>query len=252
MTLHRTIDTIPVLVKAGGIIPMQAIDELSSRTDNPTHMELRVFCGAEGCFELYEDDGVSMGYEAGDACVTKYELNRTGFIIHPAQGNKALIPAERSYLLAFYGVSAQALRAVLVNGVEVSVNPGYDEKTGVVTMEIECVPVDAFVEIQWTDTLSLESNHLKDRAYEIINRAQIPFATKEKVYWLIQSDVSVSRKVSTMLAMPMDEAMKSVLTELLLHGVFCGSGRGAELYQGSRADLYDPARFQPIDVRTGK
>ena len=216
MNLHRTIDTIPVLVKAGSIAPMQAEDELSSRTDNPNHMELRVFCGAEGSFEMYEDDGLTMGYEAGDACFTQYELNRHGFTIHPAKGNIALIPEKRSYRIFFYGLEKQAVRAVFVDEKEVPILSDYDAQTGILTLSLSDIPVTALVKIAISDTLSVACNHLTDRAYDIINRAQIPFATKEKVYKLIQSEEPVASKVSTIEVMPMHEGMKSVLMELLL------------------------------------
>ena len=216
MNLHRTIDTIPVLVKAGSIVPMQAEDELSSRTDNPNHMELRVFCGAEGSFEMYEDDGLTMGYEAGDACFTQYELNRHGLILHPAKGNIALIPEKRSYRISFYGLEKQAVRAVFVDEKVVPVLSDYDAQTGILTLSLPDIPVTALVKIAISDALSVACNHLTGRAYEIINRAQIPFATKEKVYKLIQSEDPVVCKVSTIEAIPMDDGMKSVLLELLL------------------------------------
>jgi alpha-D-xyloside xylohydrolase len=58
-------ERMPVFVKAGAIIPMgpvmQYVDQIK---DAPLIID--VWAGADGEFSLYEDDGVSMGYERGE------------------------------------------------------------------------------------------------------------------------------------------------------------------------------------------
>jgi alpha-D-xyloside xylohydrolase len=57
-------DRIPVFVLAGSIIPMGP--ELQYSGEKPADpIELRIYPGADGSFELYEDDGQTYGYEAG-------------------------------------------------------------------------------------------------------------------------------------------------------------------------------------------
>jgi alpha-D-xyloside xylohydrolase len=57
-------DALPVYVKAGSIIPtgpeLQYADEKP-----PDPITLRVYAGADGSFTLYEDDGLTYGYEKG-------------------------------------------------------------------------------------------------------------------------------------------------------------------------------------------
>jgi alpha-glucosidase/alpha-D-xyloside xylohydrolase len=72
VVVDAPLDSMPVLVSAGGIIPMGDaihyvgeeghIDE--SGFDN---LELRIFAGADGEYVLYEDDGDSLAYER-DVC----------------------------------------------------------------------------------------------------------------------------------------------------------------------------------------
>jgi alpha-D-xyloside xylohydrolase len=62
------IDTIPLFVKAGSIIPMGPYLQYSSEKKADT-IELRVYPGANGSFTLYEDEGDSYNYEKG-----KYSL----------------------------------------------------------------------------------------------------------------------------------------------------------------------------------
>lgn len=69
--IYRDIYTMPVLVKAGGIIPMS---ENVGDIGNPKNMTIQVFPCADNSFLLYEDDGVTMNYENGECVKTIFEL----------------------------------------------------------------------------------------------------------------------------------------------------------------------------------
>jgi alpha-D-xyloside xylohydrolase len=59
------LERMPVFVKAGSIVPVgPAIQYTEEKPDAP--ITLYVYTGANGKFELYEDDGVSYGYERGE------------------------------------------------------------------------------------------------------------------------------------------------------------------------------------------
>ncbi len=55
----------PLFVRAGSIVPVgPAIQYTGEKPDAP--ITLDVYTGADGRFDLYEDDGVSMGYRRGE------------------------------------------------------------------------------------------------------------------------------------------------------------------------------------------
>ena len=57
-------DKIPLLVKAGSIIPMGPFVQYS--TEKPADpIELRIYPGADGSFTLYEDENDNYNYEKG-------------------------------------------------------------------------------------------------------------------------------------------------------------------------------------------
>jgi len=64
VTMEAPIDKIPLLVKAGSIIPMGPFVQYS--TEKPADViELRIYAGANGNFELYEDENDNYNYEKG-------------------------------------------------------------------------------------------------------------------------------------------------------------------------------------------
>jgi alpha-glucosidase (family GH31 glycosyl hydrolase) len=76
-TARATLAEIPVYVKAGGILPMQA-DFKSCPTGHVQNLLLKVYPGANGSTVLYEDDGKTPSYEQGEYCKTRYELKSKG------------------------------------------------------------------------------------------------------------------------------------------------------------------------------
>ncbi len=59
------LERMPVFVKAGSIIPLGPVTQFTGeKPDAP--ITLYVYTGANGAFDLYEDDGVTYGYERGE------------------------------------------------------------------------------------------------------------------------------------------------------------------------------------------
>ena len=77
------IDTLPIFVRAGSILPLGA--SIESTDQKQAIASVRVYPGADGDFTLYSDDGKSYAYEAGKSEITHLhwsdaagKLERTG------------------------------------------------------------------------------------------------------------------------------------------------------------------------------
>lgn len=72
-TTDVTIATIPVFVRAGSIIPTgEAVESTSQKQDNLT---IYVYPGADGTFNLYDDEGVNYNYEQGKYSIIPFTWN---------------------------------------------------------------------------------------------------------------------------------------------------------------------------------
>jgi alpha-D-xyloside xylohydrolase len=68
MEASAPIDTIPLFVRAGSILPQGAPVENTSQLQRLE--KLRVYPGADADFTLYNDDGKSYAYEKGESQIT--------------------------------------------------------------------------------------------------------------------------------------------------------------------------------------
>ncbi len=64
ITADAPIETMPLYVRAGSIIPMGPFMEYATEKKNDT-IELRIYPGADGAFTLYEDENDNYNYENG-------------------------------------------------------------------------------------------------------------------------------------------------------------------------------------------
>ncbi len=217
MFMFRPLETIPVLAKAGGILPLQAEEEVSARTDNPAKLELLVFCGADGEFTMYEDDGVSMDYEEGRCVTTRYALcwAERRLVIEPAEGDLRLIPKKRQVTVKLYGVGTDSLEKVLADGEPQRFETSFDAKRNVLSVALDATEPTARIELQLRKEAALEDNNILDNAYELLNRAQVAFQTKESLFRLLKASKGLTETLSTIHSTFMDEGIRQAVTELL-------------------------------------
>jgi alpha-D-xyloside xylohydrolase len=96
--LTRTygIDEFPLFVRAGAILPMgAAIEHVHDQPDAP--YEIRVYPGADGHFTLFEDDGETYRYEAGQRATVALRWDDKKHTLHigARQGNFPGLRAQR-------------------------------------------------------------------------------------------------------------------------------------------------------------
>ena len=69
ITVDAPIDTLPLFVRAGSIVPLGS--EVLSASLPQTIVSVRVYPGANGSFTLFQDDGKTYGYEKGAGSSTR-------------------------------------------------------------------------------------------------------------------------------------------------------------------------------------
>jgi alpha-D-xyloside xylohydrolase len=124
------IDTIPLYVRAGSILPYApAMQWASEKRDAP--LEIRVYPGANGSFTLYEDEGDNYNYEHGAYATIplRWDEQARTLTIGARKGTYPGVPSERIFRIVWVapnrgnGVASTetADRTVSYRGLEVRV-----------------------------------------------------------------------------------------------------------------------------------
>jgi hypothetical protein len=134
------LNRVPMLVRAGAILPLAAPFEIPS----PSHLAsgtsgaiphgrlvLSIFPGQQGTSRLYEDDGLTEGYLEGHCEWTEItarmdDPNTWMIYLAPVEGRCDALPSQRGYEIRLEGSNRPD--RVLLNGTEIS-NWSYDPKS---------------------------------------------------------------------------------------------------------------------------
>lgn len=173
---YRPLETMPVFLKAGAMVPMQRHEPHDNTLGGRTRMELLIAPGADGCFTLYEDDGESLAYEQGAFCETKLTMawgEREALVtIHPARGDLTLVPKERSYRLMLRGFRRGC---TLEDAAGQALSARWNEETSTYTLELSQVRAaeGASVTVRNGEGLISINDDVERRAVELLTRAQV-------------------------------------------------------------------------------
>lgn len=234
MDFYRSLEQIPVLIKAGGIIPCAVLREPMAATQNPDWLELTVCAGGDGEFTLYEDDGITMDYEKGEFVTTKFELDyqqEKELIIRRPEGNLHLIPKMRSYRIKFLGFTDPGRIFVSKNGIAKEIKYQYNRLRNEIV--IEKIPIGPEDELRVQFDMKLGCNYLLSRCFELLDRAQIAFKLKEKIFQLIKAKLEMCASDENLSILEKNISEKRTSEKMVMELIF-----SLEFLKETNEDLY--------------
>ena len=169
--MYRDIENIPVLAKAGAIIPMSVNDRIND-CDNPENLEVWVYRG-NNTFTLYEDDGETLSYKDGQFLKTAFTVKEDGstvvFTVNKEEGDASVVPEKRNYTIKFKDVVGADV-TVKVNGRKRNSNAKKCE--GILSVDVSASPEDS-IEITLADSAYLTNKDKKQDLTETIAKFQM-------------------------------------------------------------------------------
>ncbi len=224
MEMYRDLESIPVLARAGGILPLT--DEISpaQASGNPECLRVRVFAGKDGAFTLYEDDNETCGYQNGVCVRTKMRYAETDetaeFTVEPARGERALIPEKRSWTVEFAGFLAGAakeerIRVFADDSPVGGITVAYEERMQAVQVKLPPVETGKQIRIVLDGSLRAKGNRVEERCFAFLNQAEIEFLLKDRLYRLIQNEKRLPVLLGRLDAMEIDGDLRMALEEIL-------------------------------------
>ena len=176
----------PVFAKTGAIIPMAKLnpDNLND-VSSPKTLEIHVFPGRSNTYKLYEDDGFSSKYKAGESLTTEinyyYKTNDFSVSIEPIAGITSVVPEKRNYIIRFRNTKFTEDVQVFANEVNVPFKRYTDETDFVI--EFNEIPVESkiLVYCKGQDIEIDASRVVNDDLESIINDLAIPTELKEDI-----------------------------------------------------------------------
>jgi alpha-glucosidase (family GH31 glycosyl hydrolase) len=204
--LHRDLSTIPVLAGAGAIVPLDARPVPGNDPVNPAHLEVLVVVGADGEFDLIEDDGTATGRPARTPI--RYRQDTGVLVIGPAHGAVDAVPATRTWTVTFPALTDAEPVA--------SASARIDRDGTRMSITVTDVPVTTELRIDLGNSPRLRDNDVTERLFHLLDRAQIEYGTKTRVLDIVTSGRPLAVRLSHLQVLELDRALAGALGEILL------------------------------------
>ena len=215
VNIWRGIENIPVLMKAGAIVPMSNEAEGDNSVDNPAAMELRIFPAADGEFILWEDQGDTAEDLDENWASTRFTVTageKPAFVIDAAQGNLGVIPEKRSWKLVF-AATEYSQPTVYVDGNPIDYKLEYDKETQSLIVEFGEIDVTQQIRVEFSDGLLLAKEQVADRCFKILERAQMGY--DQKAMAIYEVECHGKQAMAGLMALEVDESVLSAMGEIL-------------------------------------
>ncbi|TPG18274.1 TIM-barrel domain-containing protein [Pedococcus bigeumensis] len=209
--LHRPLETLPVLVRAGGLLPLAGSEDASVDTALPEHVELVLAVGADGRFDLVEDDGST---EARTAVTQITWDEATGtLVVGRTTGAVEVVPSARTWTLLVLGAEASATRSAPGSeGTTLTPEPATAGTRfvlgGVATVDGLTVTVGDIRSFGWTRTVG--------QVRQVLDRARIDYNLKRTAYDLVESADGPTDAAARLRGLELDREVEAALLELVL------------------------------------
>lgn len=218
ISLFRGLDTIPVLVKAGSIIPMTDEKAVRNEVNNPEALEIRIYAGENGTLHLYEDNGLSPDDSSFMDAITTMEFKwreTSEFVIKAVKDKEGVIPRKRDYRLKFIGVEDTCDISVSVSGKETTFHKEYDNSTNTLQILLTNVETNKDLKVKLHTKGCLAGNNISDQVFELLNKAQIEYELKTLIYKVITKHSDRTSLLGELSSMGLDRSLLSALFEIL-------------------------------------
>ena len=217
INMYREKASMPVLAKAGAILPLT--DEIYGQDflNNPVNLTLSVYPGADNTFELYEDDGETLEYKNGHyAKIKLINDNSNGeFIIKKPEGDISVLPERRNIQIQFLATYDNVAK-VYVGETEVEAVYAYDEKSHTFVVDIKDWDYTGDVKVVLARKHEIRPNDMQAAVYDILNAAEISYIEKEDVYRPIRDGRSKDYILSELSGRNINSDVRDAVIEQIL------------------------------------
>ncbi len=183
----------PVFAREGSIIPLS----LDPSTDLPQNMEILIFPGKNGDYQLYEDDGISYNFKNGSFSLTEfhfeYTVNQYEFTMQ-SKGKQGLLPQTRNFKVRFKNTKMS--NVIIQSGNTPLTGKIYNERNDLV-IELKNIPTSSNLMIQCTSDGVIENSMerlINDDIKGILEDLEIETVLKEKLDAILFSDLPIRKK----------------------------------------------------------
>jgi alpha-glucosidase (family GH31 glycosyl hydrolase) len=211
----RPLDACPVFAREGSIIPLDAEAEPENGCKEPEGIELVVVVGADGSFELLEDEGTGATLDEIEFSSTLITFSQSAgrLTINPRKG--ASSPrTHRTWSIRFPGFSSAKEIHFHVNSTAQGVHP--EGSTTGLTVRLGSHSVDDELVLSIGENPQLDVVSPNPRIMTFLQQAQMSLGLKDRIWKVVSKEAPAAVRAGELVALGLrDEILQPILECML-------------------------------------
>ncbi|KAJ5458128.1 hypothetical protein N7475_009516 [Penicillium sp. IBT 31633x] len=215
--INRQLTEYPVFAPEGAIIPFDSSPQPKNGCENPTAFELLVVVGADGTFELAEDDGKGQNTDQVDFRRTPINFNQDSGILHIAPttgGSEPFSPRIRHWSVYFCGYSSSADTRVSVDDKQISAN--VEKTTNGLHLELGFYPDNVSIIVNLENNPTLDVIQPVPGIIKFLRGAQMEMDLKNSIREIVENSKTRLVQIGELHTLGLDDALLNPVLEFLL------------------------------------
>ena len=216
MWMYRDLDRLPVLAREGAIIPMDAANVPRNGGHNPEAFNIVIVVGADGTFDIVEDDGSSTNIKHTEFSRTTIAFGQGAgkIITRPTTSRIVGIPSSRKWQFSFPGMAERENTVVKVDDKPRSA--GLETSAGGFLVIIDSVPTDSTITVELGPNPQLAITNAAEHVYPILRDAHMDYNLKNRIWAAVTGKVPLNARISQLSALDMDQNLFDAVMEYFL------------------------------------
>ena len=193
--IYGDLGRIPVFAKAGAIVPMGP-DATWGGISLPDTLIINIYPGADNTYQLYEDDGESQNYKAGEFSLTTFDFSwqsdQAVFTINPVEGDTSLLSKDRIFKLIFHAWNEPGSVSIKINGKSQQADWHYDENLHQLTFTDIALSVDSslMIKINGSGDLLFDEDQRKYKLERMLDIFKMNTTVKKSLHEQLDDFIS--------------------------------------------------------------
>ncbi|KAF3391400.1 Alpha-xylosidase [Penicillium rolfsii] len=211
--LNRRLKEYPVFAPEGAIIPLDAASVLANGCTDSHTIELLVVVGADGSFELLEDDGKGQYTDKINFRRTQISFNQQAGELHIGPTTGGNVPQVRHWTVRFLGCASSETIQVSFGRERRMIN-GKNFNNGL-CVDLGSHPQSAHIVVKLEDNPALMMNQPGPQIIEFLRGAQISLDLKDDIRKIVESSKSRLLQIGDLHALGLDSVLLNPILEFL-------------------------------------
>ncbi|GAB7346945.1 hypothetical protein MBLNU459_g2006t2 [Dothideomycetes sp. NU459] len=208
--IHRDLHEYAVFCCEGAIIPLDGAQTPGNGGDNPECVEIVVVVGADGSFDLLEDDGSGSTVEDVKFSSTRITFSQDEGLLTIDPGSSS---QKREWKVKFLSLAFTGNIKAQIDGNDAALHLSTDKSGTCVSLK---TPSSGKVKIRVGENSQLANTDVSQHVFKILHEAQMDYNHKSSIWNALEAKAPFNNRLSRLQGLNPGEDLLGAISEIVL------------------------------------